>query len=112
MEKKNPNIYRVPEGFHPFTCMDTIRGLTDAIHRYMTEGPGTQRKPGRGNQGGLVALIDQLQHHVHQLHAWLIEIENATSLELPFTDADFEALQLKYTGRNEIRESPALYAVR
>ncbi|HEX7047908.1 MAG TPA: hypothetical protein VF275_10110 [Gammaproteobacteria bacterium] len=113
MNKKNNDTYHVPEGFHPFTCMDTIRGLTDAIHHYMTEGAGTQLHPSRADQGGLVALIDQLQHHVHQLHAWLIEIENSTSLELPISDADFEALQLKYTGKNEIKEPPPpLYGVR
>src|SRR5690606_22081024 len=104
--------YRVPEGFHPITCMDTIRGLADAIHHHMTEGPGTERNPSRGDQGGLISLIDLLQQHVHELHAWFIEIENSTSLELPLTDADFEALRGKLGGKDEVREKAAVYAIR
>ncbi|HEX7046079.1 MAG TPA: hypothetical protein VF275_00715 [Gammaproteobacteria bacterium] len=90
MDKENN--YRVPEGFHPYICMDTIRGLTDAIHLHMNQGPGTQLNPSRADQGALVALIDQLQKHVRTFHAWLIEIENIGNVELPVTNSDFESL--------------------
>ena len=109
MEKKIS--YRVPEGFNPHTCMDTIRGLTDAIHHHMTEGPGVEREPGRGARAGLTALIDQLQHHVLQLHDYLIEIENSTTLELPLSDADFESLHVRNKSKDQVREEPALYLI-
>lgn len=105
----NKDTYRVPEGFDPHTCMDTIRGLTDAIHHHMTEGPGVERNPERGTRAGLTSLLDQLQHHVHQLHDYLIEIENSTTLELPITDSDFESLHV--SNKNKVREEQALYLV-
>ena len=110
MEKKIS--YRVPEGFNPYTCMDTIRGLTDAIHHFETEGPGTDRIPSRGDRAGLVALLDELQHHTHQLHDYFNEIQNSTTLELPLTDADFEDLHIKQVRKDEVKEPAAIYAIR
>ena len=106
---EDTNTYRVPETFHPFTCMDAIRGLADAIHLYMHQGPGSRNRPGRANQGGLVALIDLLQQHVHQLHDWLLEIENLVSFDLPVTRADFEALHASHDGKDEARDEKTHY---
>ena len=110
MEKKIS--YRIPEGFNPYTCMDTIRGLVDAIHHFETEGPGTDRIPSRGDRAGLTALLDQLQLHTHELHDYFNEIQNSTTLELPLSDSDFESLHVKHARKDEVKEPPALYAIR
>lgn len=59
---------------------------------------------------GFIALIEELQHHVHLLHDYLIEIENSTTLELPTSDADFEFQHV--SNKDMVREEPAVYLVR
>lgn len=53
-----------------------------------------------------------LQAHVYELHDYLTEIENSTSLRLPLSDADFEAIHVKHMKKNEVRETAAVYAIR
>lgn len=55
MEDKH--TYRVPEGFNPNTCMDTVRGLTDAPpaqnRRAGHSADSRARQPGRAHRAHL-----------------------------------------------------------
>lgn len=104
--------FPLPEDFDPTATADFIRGLTDAIHHFLLEGPGTARVIPTGDKAGLNALIEQLQAEVHALHDWLSEIENSTTLELPRTEADFEAVHVKHARKDEIREPVPIYSIR
>ena len=108
---EDSNTYRVPEDFNPYTSADAVRGLVDAIHQFHLEGPGTERVIPFGDKAGLNALIELLQTEAHALHDYLHEIANSTTLSLPLTDEEFAAISY---GRNkdEVKEPPALYAVR
>lgn len=103
--------YRMPEGFDPHSTIDAIRGLTDAIHQFLLEGPGTQRVIPAGERAGLNALLEQLQVEVHALHDYLREIENRTTLELPVSDEDFDAIDVRYARNDKVREAAGLYVV-
>lgn len=110
MNKKDTS-YRIPEGFDPQSTINAVRGLTDAIHQFLLEGPGTARVIPAGERAGLNALVEQLQAEVHALHDYLREIENRTTLELPMSDADFDAIDVRFARKDEIKEEPALYVV-
>ena len=107
---EDTTAYRIPEDFNPCTCVNAIRGLTDAIHHFLLEGPGTKHVIPFGDKAGLESLIELLQAEVHALHDYLHAIANRTSLKLPLTEADFEALEYG-SGRHEVREATAVYAV-
>ena len=109
-KKKSSTAYRIPENFNPYSTINAIRGLTDAIHRLLLEGPGTSARMEHGDRAGLNALIELLQAEVHVLHDYLSEIDNRGSLDLPTSDEELDALDAKY--RNDVREEPALYLVR
>ncbi len=110
MEKKIS--YRVPQGFNPFSTADTCRGLTDAVHHFLLEGPGTKARMTRAEKAGLNSLVELLHQHIHALHDYLAEIENSTTLDLPMTDEDFEALHVKHAKKYEVREPELVYLVR
>lgn len=111
MERKN-STYRMPEGFNLYSTADAVRGLTDAVHYTLMEGPGTDAHMSRGDRAGLNAMVELLQARVHELHDYLIEIENSTTLNLPTSDADFEALHVKHARKDEVKEEAAIYLVR
>lgn len=114
MKKKN-TTYRMPAGFNPYISIDRVRGLTDAIHHILLEGAGTRREMGYADKASLNGLIELLQEHVHELHAYLTEITNRTTLMLPMSDADFEALDVEFLrgkgddGFQGVKEEPLLY---
>lgn len=107
--KNNIPTYHIPEDFNPYSTIDAIRGLTDAIHRLLFEGPGTSAHMEYGDRAGLNALVELLQTEVHALHDYLSEIDNRGSLDLPTSDEELDALDAKYT--DGVREEPALYLV-
>lgn len=72
MEKKN-STYRMPEGFSPYASLDSVRGLSDAIHQFMLEGPGTQAVIPYGDKAGLNGLIELLQEQTQALHEYFGE---------------------------------------
>ena len=104
--------YRIPEGFNPFSAIDTVRALTDAIHHLATEGELIERPAPQHALGTLQSLLELLQREAHELHAYLREIENSTTLALPGSDADFEALHVNHARNNKIRETAAIYSIR
>ncbi len=106
-----PAPYRMPEDFDPLTAADAVRGLTDAIHSFMTEGPGTEAVVPRGDQAGMLALLELLQVNAQGLHDYLLDIENRTTLELPRSEADFERLHVRHS-KDEVREMAAVYSIR
>lgn len=108
MERKNSTC-RMPEGFNPHICIDRARALADALHQLVTEGEMTQRPAPQAAYSNLVSLMELLQPEVHALHGYLGEIENATTLKLPITDEDFDAIAI---GGNFVKESAAIYSIR
>lgn len=109
MNKKDTS-YRMPEGFNPFSAIDAARGLADAIHWMHFDGPGAEETMEFGDKVSLDALVEMLRTRVHELHDYIHEISNSTSLHLPMTDADFDVL--RDNGFKGVREEPPLYAVR
>ncbi|HEX7048196.1 MAG TPA: hypothetical protein VF275_11560 [Gammaproteobacteria bacterium] len=109
---KKDTTYRIPEGFNAFVRADTIRGLTDAVHRFLFEGPGTLHEIQDADRAALNALAELLQAEVHALHDYLREIENRATLNLPRSNAELDAMDAGYFGRNEIREPAAVYSMR
>ena len=103
--------YRMPEGFDPYISLDAIRGLADAVNRFMTEGPGTQRVIPSGDRAGLNALIELLQAEVQALHEYFAELENRTSLELPRDQDELDAMDFR-NSEDEVRETAAVYSIR
>jgi len=106
---EDTNTYRVPEEFNPWNSADAIRGLVDAVHQFHLEGPGTQRVIPFGDKAGLNALIELLQVEAHTLHDYLHEIANSTTLSLPLTDNEFDAINYG-CNRNKVKEPAALYS--
>ena len=107
MNKKDTS-YRMPEGFNPYTALDAVRGLTDAIHQFLLEGPGTQRVIPDGDRAGLNALVEFLHTEMQALHEYFAELENRGLVDLPRSEAEMEALE---RGGNEVREPAAIYAI-
>lgn len=108
MEDSNSS-YRMPQGFHPSQSADIARGLIDAIHQFLTEGPGTNRVIPSGDRAGLNGLVELLQGEVHALHDYLREIENRTTLELPKSDADFDELDVRHKAFKGVMEPQLVY---
>jgi len=107
--KNNLPTYRIPEGFNPYFAADTIRAITDAIHHLVTEGEMNNRPLPAHAFTSLQRLMELLQSEVHALHEYLSEIENSTTLDLPFTDAELEALSVE---KHFVRETAAVYSIR
>jgi hypothetical protein len=63
----------------------------------------------RASINGLVWIQQKL---VRELHEWLVNIENLTTIELPVTAEDFEKHHVRKQERDEVRESAAIYAVK
>lgn len=105
MKDSNP---RIPENFNPYISADHVRALTDALHQLVTEGEMTLRPAPQRAYSNLVSLMELLQPEVHALHDYLGEIENLTTLKLPLTDEEFEAISVE---QYKVREEPAIYAI-
>lgn len=113
MNKKNTS-YRMPEGFNPYSAIDEARGLADAVHWMHFEGPGAAETMAFGDKVSLDALVEMLRARIHDLHDYIHELGNSTSLHLPMNDAELDALRYKGSskGGDFIREEPPLYLVR
>jgi hypothetical protein len=113
MNKKDTN-YRMPEGFDAVTTVRNAKALTDAAHQLVTEGEMTSRPAPQEAYASLVALMELLQPEVDALFYYLREIENSTTLDLPSSDEDFEALHVRYSKHrdDEVKETAAVYAIR
>ncbi|MBW3567775.1 MAG: hypothetical protein KY410_07440 [Proteobacteria bacterium] len=111
MEKKN-STYRMPEGFDPYDAMDAIRGLVDAIHHFLLEGPGTMSRIPYPDKAGLNAIVELLRAQAHSMHDYIAELENRTTLELPRTQEELDALDFRHAKDDEVKDEPALYLVR
>ncbi|HEX6927767.1 MAG TPA: hypothetical protein VF267_00855 [Gammaproteobacteria bacterium] len=109
MNKKD-TTYRMPEGFNPFSAVDAARGLADAIHWMHSEGPAAADTVEFGDKLALDSLVDLLRKQVHELHDYIHEIANSTSLHLPMSDAEFDTL--RDNGFDGVRETAPVYVIR
>lgn len=109
---EDSNTYRVPEDFNPWITLDAIRGLADAVHHMVTEGPGTDDEMTDGDRASLEGLTALMREKAHALHDYFRHVGDITTLRLPITEADFEAAHVKHAKSDEVREEPPLYLVR
>ena len=109
MNKKD-TTYRMPEGFNPYASLDSVRGLSDAIHHFMLEGPGTQRVIPSGERAGVNALIELVQSEARALHEYFAELENQSLLDLPRDQEELD--EMKSATKNEVKEPAAIYAIK
>lgn len=109
MNKKDTS-YRMPEGFNPYSAIDTARGLADAIRWMHVEGPGAAETIEFGDKVSMDALVEMLRARIHELHDYIHEIGNSTSLHLPMNEAELD--ELRWRGANMVREESPLYIVR
>ena len=107
---KKDTPYRMPEGFNPFSAADAARGLADAIHWMHFEGPASEETVDLGDKLALDALVEMLRSQVHELHDYIHELVNNTSLRLPMNEMELE--DLRWKGKNTVRESAAIYSIR
>lgn len=110
MNKKD-TTYRMPEGFNQHASLDAVRGLADAIHQFLFVGAGTQRVIPNGDRASLNGLVELLQAEAHALHAYFAELENRTSLDLPLSQEELDALDFRNL-KDEVREPAAVYSIR
>ena len=103
--------YHLPEGFNPYTAMDAIRGLTDAIYQFLLEGPGTADRIAVADKAGLNELLEYLQAEVHALHEYLLELQNSTDVALPLTEEEIDTWRVGRFKHNSVKDTPGVYNV-
>lgn len=101
--------YHLPEGFNPFFSADRVRALTDALHQLVVDGEITGPKHAVAS---LHALLEMLRPEAQALQEYLREVENSTTLRLPVSDEDFEALHVRHAGKGDVKEPGAVYIFR
>lgn len=74
--------YTLPEDFDPWMAADALKGVTEAMYWFMTEGPGTGQTWTRGTHASLVGLSWIARRLAHQLHAYMTMLSEA-GIELP-----------------------------
>lgn len=104
--------YSLPEGFNPWMALDAIRGLSNGIHHVLNDGAGTQEQMAYGDRAALDGLVELLREQVHALHDYFTHVSDVTTLKLPRTAADFEALHVRHARKDEVREPAAVYSIR
>lgn len=104
--------YPLPENFNPWTALDAIRGLADALHQMVVEGPAAEDAMSDGDHASLEGLTALMREKVHALHAYFRLLGDITTVRLPVTAADFEAVHVKHAKSDEVREEAPLYLVR
>lgn len=88
----------LPHDFNPWLATDALKGITEAIHWFVTEGPGAEHPMPAGAQSSLIGLTWAGRNLARQLHAYFAALE-AAGIELPGTES------------REVREPSANYLV-
>lgn len=109
---EDSSTYGTPENFNPWIALDAIRGLADAIHHMVTEGPGADNEMTDGDRAAMEGLTGLMREKAHALHDYFRRVGDITTVRLPVTEADFEAMHVKHAKTDEIKEESALYIVR
>jgi hypothetical protein len=66
----------------------------------------------RATRTNVESLLRLLKREIHTLRDYFTALGDETTLKLPLTDADFEAVHVKHAKADEVKEEPALYVVR
>lgn len=104
--------HSVPEGFNPWITLDAIRGLADAIHHVLLEGPGAEDRMAYGDRAALDGLAGLMRDRARALHDYFTRVGDITTVKLPLSEEDFDALHVRHARTDEVKEEPALYLVR
>lgn len=104
--------YRPAPNFDAIDHANALKGIAEALHWLMTEGAGTERHISTDTRTSLLGLIDIQQKLMRELHQWLVNIENLTTVRLPHTAEDFDQLHVsRQADRNAVREPRTVYSI-
>jgi hypothetical protein len=113
MKNKKNSTYRIPEGFNPWQAFDNLCGIVDAADHYITEGPASaEHDMDHATRTNVESLLRLLKREIHTLRDYFTALGDETTLKLPLTDADFEAVHVKHAKADEVKESAAIYAIK
>lgn len=114
MEEKstNPGEYRPPEDFNPYNHADAIKGIAECLHDLFTEGRATDIRHSNELRSTIVGLVWAQHKFVQELHEWLMNIENLTTIRLPIRAEDFDEHHVRNQKRDGVEDAPAIYAVK
>ena len=82
--------------------------LAAAIQDFLLEGPGTERQMPVAEVSALLGLAWIQDQLVRELHEWLVNIENLTTVQLPVSAEDFDACHVQCMPEG-VGESSGLY---
>ena len=82
-----------PADFNPWLAADALKGLSEAMHLFITEGPAADEPLSRGAHASMIGLSWTAQRLAHELHAYLAALSEA-GIELPtFEKKDDRSVQ-------------------
>lgn len=82
-----------PADFNPWLAADALKGLSEAMHWFITEGPAADEPMSRGAHASMIGLSWTAQRLAHELHAYLAALSEA-GIELPtFGNRDERSVQ-------------------
>lgn len=105
--------YRPAPDFYPYDHADAIKGISMCLHTLFTEGPATMLTHSNDLRASICGMIWIQQKLVHELHEWLMNIENLTDIELPLRAEDFDRHDFRrHRDDNTVKDERAIYAVK
>lgn len=105
--------YRPAPDFHPYDHLYAIKGIAEALHARIAEGPAVEMRWPPGEYDSLLGLVCLQEKLAQEFHEWLVNIENLTTIHLPMTAEDFEKHHVKHCRVDDaVKERRAVYAVK
>jgi hypothetical protein len=101
----------LPDDFSPYIWADVVKGATEAIHYYVTEGPAVESPMPAGTLASMEGLAYVAMRFHAELHEYLYQVENLTDIRLPRSNEDFDEHWRERQATDGVREAPALYAI-
>jgi len=92
--------HSLPDDFDPWLAADALKGLTEALYWFLTEGPAADQPMSRGTHSSLIGLSWAARRLARELHAYMAVLSEA-GVVLPMPESP----------DNEIGESAAGYAL-
>ncbi|MBW3566893.1 MAG: hypothetical protein KY410_02865 [Proteobacteria bacterium] len=93
--------HTLPDDFDPWMAADALKGVTEAMYWFVTEGPGAGQSWSRGTHASLVGLSWIARRLAHELHLYMTRLSEA-GIEFP---------KLDNPGDEEIRDAAGIYAL-
>jgi hypothetical protein len=104
--------YRPAPDFYPYDHANAIKGISECLHDLFTEGEAVDMRHSNELRASINGLVWIQQKLVRELHEWLVNIENLTTIELPMTAEDFERHHVRKQHHDGVKDEAAIYAVK